>query len=661
MKKYLLFLFCTLLSPLISQALPDDAGVLSIDSVLARCEGNQDVYATVYNYGTNPLTSVTVNWSLNSLSQTPLVYNLNLTPGAAQQVLLGQATFSSAMTLDISVWTSLPNGTSDSDPTNDLAVETGLLAALSGSYTIGGSLPDYSSIGGAFQDLENCGVCSPVEFVIRPGVYPQQLVLHEVPGSSFTNTVSFYAENNDSMAVSIEVPSATTSADNYTIKLDGASHIIFHHLTFIRSGTGVFSTILDISGISNDIRIYNNRFLGPTSVSTANADGSRSCIFSPAGAGGNDRLIENNYFLGNANGLWINGDNVNHSTGMRVFNNYFENFYVGAFLLYQDGPEVSGNTMVRSVSTSTIDYYGISLRFCSDRVLVSKNKITAYTGSWGIRLRDCVADATDRGWVVNNFVQIGTANTGRGISLEDNCGYQNIVHNSVHYNGTNVNNGRGFFLDGAGTVGIVLLNNIFVNSGGGFAWYVSDAAQAGLVNSNHNCLYSSGTLAYWNGTQADLALLRSASGLELNSVSGDPMFTSATNLHASGSILAGQGFPLAFVVDDIDGDLRHPNFPDIGADEFSFVGLPTSQQLSQIQLYPNPARDYVFINWINVVSAETEVRIFDLMGKVAGIQSIVPEGTGTLRLDIHTLSAGLYIVKMKSGHESYSALLLVQR
>ncbi len=57
---------------------------------------------------------------------------------------------------------------------------------------------------------------------------------------------------------------------------------------------------------------------------------------------------------------------------------------------------------------------------------------------------------------------------------------------------------------------------------------------------------------------------------DVNSVAGDPLFVSATNLHISGggSPASNAGLTIAGVTDDFDGDVRNVSTPDIGADEF---------------------------------------------------------------------------------------------
>ncbi|MBR9976936.1 MAG: hypothetical protein KFH87_02505, partial [Bacteroidetes bacterium] len=49
---------------------PNDAGIASIDSPQDFCAGQEAVTVTLRNYGTNQLTSATINWTLNGATQT---------------------------------------------------------------------------------------------------------------------------------------------------------------------------------------------------------------------------------------------------------------------------------------------------------------------------------------------------------------------------------------------------------------------------------------------------------------------------------------------------------------------------------------------------------------------------------------------------------------
>ncbi len=84
------------------------------------------------------------------------------------------------------------------------------------------------------------------------------------------------------------------------------------------------------------------------------------------------------------------------------------------------------------------------------------------------------------------------------------------------------------------------------------------------------------------------------------------------------------------------------------------VGGNSSVETKQVQLrvYPNPASDYVYVNGVD----NGDLTISDMSGKVL-ISSRIAENTA---IDISTLSAGVYMLKVKSAEGDYSVKLLVK-
>ena len=116
-------------------------------------------------------------------------------------------------------------------------------------------------------------------------------------------------------------------------------------------------------------------------------------------------------------------------------------------------------------------------------------------------------------------------------------------------------------------------NNIFFNTRTGNSpknYAVFSPNTTTFTNIDNNDYWTTESVIGYFG--ADIATLndwQTATGQDANSISGDPDFISATDLHINptSTTVAGKGVYIASVTTDIDGDTRLDP-PDIGADEF---------------------------------------------------------------------------------------------
>ena len=112
----------------LSSGATNDMGVISIDSPTVYCSGIHNVVATVQNFGINRIDSVTLNWSVKGVLQTPVYYAGTIDTIGGQgsplkQITLGSYNFNSSSHV-IRVWTSKPNGGTDTVKINDTASAT---------------------------------------------------------------------------------------------------------------------------------------------------------------------------------------------------------------------------------------------------------------------------------------------------------------------------------------------------------------------------------------------------------------------------------------------------------------------------------------------------------------------------------------------------------
>ena len=165
--------------------------------------------------------------------------------------------------------------------------------------------------------------------------------------------------------------------------------------------------------------------------------------------------------------------------------------------------------------------------------------------------------------------------------------------------------------------------------------YYVNAAGSGVKLTGQIAASASVTLADW----------QTATGQDANSISGDPLYVSTTDLHlTAGSPCLNTGTPIAGITNDYDGNTRSATTPDIGADEY-----PSSGELT------------LKFNWEACPSAgPITVEIRNSTSPYAVVESVSGTGGGNIASNISFASAvngtSYYIVvKSANSIETWSA------
>ena len=208
-------------------------------------------------------------------------------------------------------------------------------------------------------------------------------------------------------------------------------------------------------------------------------------------------------------------------------NTFTDQGYYAIYLGYQDSPVISDNIITSS--DGSLDY-GIYMRYCDNGLQINKNRISGISNGGGIQLDNCDGTSSSSGLIANNFIQVEGTSYANGIVL-NYSNYQNIYYNSVNIPGSSTTN-RAFYYDNSGG-NINVKNNIFSVPGGGYAYRVN--TPSAIASSDNNDLYTTGNyVARWGSNDlTDLSALQSAGGMEANSVSVNPHFTSDSDLHTT--------------------------------------------------------------------------------------------------------------------------------
>ena len=136
-------------------------------------------------------------------------------------------------------------------------------AQLSGTYTIGGTSPDYATLSAAVADLNSNGVSGAVTFNIRSGSYTDNAVINNVAGASATNRIVFRAETGNPADVTI-TNSASSTTNNYVFKLNGAKWVTIRDLSMVTTNN-IYCIAVDFAGSSSKDSLVNCVLTGPNS------------------------------------------------------------------------------------------------------------------------------------------------------------------------------------------------------------------------------------------------------------------------------------------------------------------------------------------------------------------------------------------------------------
>lgn len=584
---------------------PNDAGASLVTPTII-CPGSDSVRVTINNYGTNQIDSVMVNWSKNGTLQTPIHLRTLLdTAGGAGStssiVNLGLHTFTAGITDTFTVWTTMPNGVIDTTANND-TVAAFIKPSLSGTYTIGGFAPDYTSFSSAISDLNSIGICGPIVFNVRQNIYTEQVSIGAINGISSTNTIRFQSDPANTIMPVVQF-GPTNLADNYTLRLDaGASYIAFDSLNFKTTGTS-YSTVVSIPGNTDYITINNCKLDGYNNATTS----TYQAVFYQTGGLSNYNTFTNNELNNGSYGLYMRGSGTtSKSIGNTVAGNTLNNpNYYLAYFYYQDSLTVDNNVMVQNPSSTSFSY-GLYSYYC-DNTKVTRNSVTLNTTStnYGMMVGRYAGASNE---VSNNMIVTSNNATGTAYGMYVNyCLNTNVYHNSVNIRAGSATGTRTLYILGSTSTlygNIDVRNNIFTNNVGGYVSYINSgaASTAHLSNLDNNIYHSSGATPFYYGTTTypTFAAYQAASAMDSNSYFGIPGYLSQSDLHLQGGLAADSGANVGVMI-DIDGDVR-PLLPstgyDIGADEYIPPTCPMGYGLTAFNLTATSA-DVTWIAGIN--------------------------------------------------------------
>lgn len=462
-------------------------------------------------------------------------------------------------------------------------------AQLSGTYSINptqsASNSNYTNWASAVSDMvsgtrsdggtvQGPGASGAVTVTVYDTVYNTQVEVGAISGSSSTNTITFKSYGGDSSLCVLRYASTGTSNTDFALFLNGCDYVTFQEIGFERTGTNTYSTAVQLSGDADYNRLVRCRMIArkmPSSSSLGFQYGIGSCIYFTGNADYTE--ITNCRLIYGYNGIY----SIQSGTGNKISGNQIDTSgSAGIYMTAQTALEITGNTFnMGDFGPNQGHYTSYGFRIeSSPSMYIARNKVLMTAKNSQVCRAVVIANTTSTvsapTMVVNNWI-MNDGGTGdcTGLAVYA-CNYLDFYFNNIMITNS-LNAGAAYYHYGQYTNSYInLVNNNFVNKGGGFSVSVPGSNTGDLDKVDHNNLFTTGTyIAKWSGTDyTSFSSLKAASGKDSNSVNLDPGFVSNLDLHVSNIGINGKALLYSAVVTDIDGDTRDSITPDIGADEF---------------------------------------------------------------------------------------------
>jgi len=555
----------------------NDAGIDRITSpTILFTPGSLTVKVILQNQGSQPLTSATIRLSFNGILQAPFNWTGNLLSGESAEVVAGTFPFNATL-YRIKAWTLLPNNATDCNHNNDTCARQSFYPLLCGTYTIGGTNPNFLNFSDAAETLNNTIISCPVKFKVRNGTYTERFALYKVTGISAQNPVSFESESGNNSSVILTYPTGNQTLFQ-TIGLYNVSYVKIQGITIkanypptmnypyraacILLADGVYDSVVNCR-LLPDQNAYgiHSRFGSKIFV------GSNYCKGILRFNGTRYSLVKNNILVdGGIDCGWDNGNT--HSQNKMEFR---ENEFHRSAFSYTGAAQ--NDTILVEKNTIHDVAVGINVSSNGGTVVASifKNRVFNISGT-GISISTNIYNMKCS--LINNYVHTKPSSSA-GISMTK-ASNSVLEFNSVNCQSSSL---QGKALTITSSSNLFAKNNIFSNSGSGTCCFL-DVVPPGTIFDYNDYYNPSNRLGLVNGTvYQSLSAWGAAINGEANGKTLYPYFAHDTSFHIYQRNLNGAAIPLAGVTTDLEDDVRNASAPDVGADEFK-VDFGVSEVIS---------------------------------------------------------------------------------
>lgn len=341
---------------------------------------------------------------------------------------------------------------------------TGVLAQMSGTYTIGGTNPDFSTLSAAVSALNGNGVNGPVQFLIRDGSYSGTswiANIGNVAGASSSNRITFRSQSGNKANVTI----SDGSSNNYIFRFSNAKYITVKDLTLVKTSSS-YGRVFDFTSTASNDSVINCTAEAPASTTSSNG---MALVYANSHTG-SDNVFYNMQFTNGGAFAYIYGSGTSStSTNMWFINSKFSQVnsgYYGFYSYYTSGLKFLNNEFTRTGSGT---YYFSYSYYLNDDFEFSNNTVNISSTSTMYGLM----------FYYMNYVSLNTTNTPK------------VMNNTVTMTNTSGSTYPFYTY---------------------YGHYVKYAGNTVSVSQSSGYIYGYGPLYYNNGSHADANTLNYTNG-----------------------------------------------------------------------------------------------------------------------------------------------------
>lgn len=529
------------------------------------------------------------NWGADTLRQLQMHYQYNQNPvvsetwfGSLAPVHRDYFTFNTPLLINsnqdvLKVWSSLPNGLTDTLNHNDTLTSTLCQTIGNVTLTVGDANSNYPTIDHALANLACRGMTGPVTLLLANGLYPQMLEIPVISGQSATNTLTITSASGKADSVIFQ------TSQNPSLSIINRTGLIFRQITFQRTGRQFYQIGNVILQDASHIRFDSCRFILDR-ISTHNDWSTQHNItlnrFSQIEIVNSQ--LQHGYF-----GVQVLNTTGNRNTGLRIDSNFFNRQTTGFLLLMNSRDMIIRNNIFASdtLYRGTQSYFQFTN---SENLLFESNKVSGIFYETLVSIGELYTINGGTNLFANNLFKCRLSQSAKALVVANKFLSQPSLPGSIEFSHNSfdlifIGNPTGalVFLDidgyaaiNAGSSRFLFMNNAVRLIGGHlYGCRIIKTNTSSLVQFKHNVFdHDFLTHAVVGSTEYSLASFKGL-GLDSGSVNNYIHYNQQTLMPLS-STLNNLGAPNYLVIRDINGVVRSTISPDVGA--YEYTGFQTT-------------------------------------------------------------------------------------